>query len=160
MIRGKGNHLLSASAVVLAVMLTAGCGGSEDPSTSSGADLSVREGTVESSAAAVPSQQQGRAEKAEPHNSGKPDSARGGKKAETKSGKGGPTATDAGPHGHSEQSNHAEKRVRELVENQSGTQVVDSGRELEKVLREIRHSKQREDGPSVVEKILEEARGG
>jgi hypothetical protein len=160
MIRSKRCHLLSVFALLALLLSAAGCGGSEDSTTSSGADLSAREETTDSSAATVPAKREGQAEKAESHNSDKADSDRGGKKAKAKSVKGKPAATDADHHGHSEQSDDVTKRVRELVGGDSGTQVVDSGRELKKVLREIKRSKQGQETPPVVEKILEEARGG
>lgn len=159
MTRSKKSHLLVAFAVFAALLAGSGCGGSEESTTSSGAGSSVREQTTKSGAAAAPPKQEVQA-KAKPQDRGEPDSDRRGKEAKADDGEGKTAATNAGRNDDSEQPADVPKRVRDLVEGDSGTQVVDSGRELKKVLREIKRSKQRESVPPVVEEILEEARGG
>ena len=91
---------------------------------------------------------------------GQPDSDRRGNKPKAEDGEGKTAATNTGRNEDSEPPDDVAKRVRELVEGDSGTQVVDSGRELKQVLREIKRSKDREGVPPVVEEILEEAQGG
>ncbi len=114
---------------------------------------------MESGAAMAPQKEDGQAH-AKPQDRREPDSDARRKKVKAKEGEGKSPPTPSGRHEDSDQPDDVEKRVRELVEGDSGTRVVDSGPELKKVLREIKRSKEDQDVPPVVEKILEEARGG
>ncbi|HEX6204807.1 MAG TPA: hypothetical protein VFZ29_03260 [Solirubrobacterales bacterium] len=150
------NRLLAAFAVFAVLLAGSGCGRSEESTTSSKVGSSVREQTMESDAAPKQKDQTG----ARHRDRGQSDADRYGNKAKADDGEGKTAATNTGRNDDSEQPADVPKRVRELIEGDSGTQVVDSGRELKKVLREIKRSKQREGVPPVVEEILEEARGG
>jgi hypothetical protein len=148
-----------ALAAVAALLIGAGCGGgSDDAASPSGPDSSQQRRTPEDGVAAA---RRKRANEAKPTGS-RAQAKPGFTSREKKKAKGGgadPAASDRRQGEASKDPDDVAARVKELIKGDRGVQVVDSGRELQKVLREIKRSKKERDIPPLLEEVLEKARG-
>lgn len=152
----KKRHFVSISAVFLALLAACGCGGGSDDSTTGTGSDSPRAAQARGHDSPADHQRQGGAEAKPPVE----DEPRHAAEKKVKGGEATPMADAHKQKQDSQRSEDVAERVRELVAGDSGDRVVDSDRELGKVLREIKREKQEQDVPPVLEEVLEKARGG